>query len=338
MRLPPLKVLLAAPVVAAVVLAAGLTWLASVASRTLRERDAAVREGIMLRLGSELVGLLREVGPDEAATTVESFVATHAQTVAGIEIVTPRGVFVQRGRVEGQASEVSAMLGPRWRSVAGGPGRELGPGRAPGPPREGGPGQGGGGGREGGPGWQAALRLRLHPAPGLGTSGSLPAAIVAGALVASLSLVAFSLLGVAGLAQRNRLAAAEAEQRRLEALALAGAGLAHRIRNPLAGIKGTTQLLLEGAQPQVATRAERILAATERIDTLLARLLTFARPPEASPHELDLAELARRRGGSSWRRRAGDGRRRGARLGRRGARRERRRGAPRQRPRLRCRG
>ena len=288
MRLPPLRVLLAAPVAAAVVLAAGLTWLGSVASRTLRERDDAVREGILLRLGGELVGLLREVGPDDAATAVEGFLATHGRTVAGIEIVTPRGVLVARGRVEGRASEVSAMLGPRWRGLAGGAGREFGPGRELGPAHEGGP------GRDAGPGWQTALRLRLYPAEGLGTSGALPSAIMAGAIVVSLCLVAFSLLAVAGLAQRQRLAAAEGEQRRLEALALAGAGLAHRIRNPLAGIKGTTQLLLEGAAPPLATRAERILAATERIDTLLARLLTFARPPEANPQEVDLAEVAGR--------------------------------------------
>jgi signal transduction histidine kinase len=118
--------------------------------------------------------------------------------------------------------------------------------------------------------------------------------ILAGALTAASALAGFSLLGVAGLVQRQKLTAIQAERQRLEVLANAGAGLAHRIRNPLAGIKGTAQLLVEGATAPVEGRARRILEASERIESLLGRLLDFARPPEPDPAMVDLAALAER--------------------------------------------
>jgi two-component sensor histidine kinase len=269
-RQPPLRVLVAMPVIAAVLLGAGLTWLASVTSRTLRERDDAVRQGVLLRLGHDLEGELREAGPAEAASTVERFLAEHGREVSGVALVGADGVIAQAGRVSDQAQAQPAMLGPAWRPLGGGMGRGRGPGRGT-PPT-----------------------LRLQPTDALGSAGRLAGVVVVGSLAAALGLVAFSLLAVAGLAQRQRLAAAEAEHRRLEVLALAGAGLAHRIRNPLAAIIGTTQLLLEGAVPPADARARRILEASQRIDALLGTLLAFARPPEATPEAVDLAILATR--------------------------------------------
>jgi len=268
MRPPSLRVLLTAPVVAAVLLGAALVWLASVSARTLRERDAAVRQGVLLRLGHELEAGLRESGPEEASATMRRFLADNVGAVTGAELAGPQGPLVREGVVGPDAAEQPAMLGPGWRQVIGGLGR--GPGRGT-PPT-----------------------LRVQPSPALGSSDRLASVVMAGAAVAALGLVAFSLLAVAGLAQRQRLAAAEAERKRLEVLALAGAGLAHRIRNPLAGIKGTTQLLLEGATPPTEARARRILEASERIEVLLGRLLTFARPAEPNPEVHDLDALARR--------------------------------------------
>ena len=270
MRAPSFRLLLAVPVIAAAVLGVALVWLAAVAAHTLRERDDAVRQGVLLRLGHELETDLREAGPDEAAATLDRFLAAHAEALAGVELVGPQGVIAGKGTLGPTASEQPAMLGPRWRPAGGMMGRGAGPGRG------------------------TLGTLRLQPVKSLGASDRLASVMMAGAAVAAVGLVAFALFGVAGLAQRQRLAAADAERRRLEVVALAGAGLAHRLRNPLAGIKGTTQLLLEGAPPPTEARARRILEASERIEVLLARLLAFARPPEASPETLDLVALAER--------------------------------------------
>jgi signal transduction histidine kinase len=240
-RAPSLRLLLAVPAIAAAVLGVALVWLAAVAAHTLRERDDAVRQGVLLRLGHELETDLREAGPDEAAATLGRFLAAHAEALAGVELVGPQGVIAGKGTLRPTASEQPAMLGPRWRPAGGMMGRGAGPGRG------------------------TLGTLRLQPAKALGASDRLASVMMA-----------------------------EAERRRLEVVALAGAGLAHRLRNPLAGIKGTTQLLLEGAAPPTEARARRILEASERIEVLLGRLLAFARPPEASPETLDLVALTER--------------------------------------------
>ncbi len=265
----PLGLLLAAPVVAAAVLGAALVSVARVAAHSLRERDLAVRQGVLLRLGHDLESALRDGGPDEAGATVDRFLAEHRDVLLGVEVVGPQGVAARAGTVAADADTQPALLGPRWRALAGMGGR-------------------------GGLGRGTMASLRLQPVAALGASDRLAAVLTVGAIVGAAALVAFAVAAVAGLAQRQRLAASEAERRRLEVLALAGAGLAHRVRNPLAGIKGTTQLLIEGTPPATAARARRILDAVERIEAVLGRLLAFARPPEASPEAVDLREAARR--------------------------------------------
>jgi signal transduction histidine kinase len=260
--------LLAAPVVAAAVLGAALVSVARVAAHSLRERDLAVRQGVLLRLGHELESALREEGPEEAGVTVGRFLAEHRGALLGVEVVGPQGVTARAGTVDSDADTQPALLGPRWRALAGMGGR-------------------------GGPGRGTMATLRLQPVPALGASDRLAAVLTIGAVAGAAALVAFAVAAMAGLAQRQRLAASEAERRRLEVLALAGAGLAHRVRNPLAGIKGTTQLLLDATPPATAARARRILDAAERIEAVLGRLLEFARPPEASPETVELGETAR---------------------------------------------
>ena len=275
MKTPPLRLLLALPVVAALILGIALTWLAAVAAQTLRERDDAVRDGVLLRLGHDLEAELREAGPADAHAAVRSFLAAHADALIGVEVAGPQGVLIREGTVGAGAAEQRATLGPGWRGAMGMTGMGQGPGRGP------------------------QVLLRLQPSASLGTSGHLAPVILAGALIAAVALAGFSLLGVAGLAQRHKLAAIQAERQRLEVLANAGAGLAHRIRNPLAGIKGTAQLLVEGATAPVEGRARRILEASERIEALLGRLLDFARPPQPDPTMVDLAALADRVAGRS---------------------------------------
>ncbi len=71
---------------------------------------------------------------------------------------------------------------------------------------------------------------------------------------------------------------ARAEQ--LAALGLIAAGLAHEVRNPLAGLRSTAQALarkLPGKEPP-RDYLDRMLAEIDRIDTLLRTFLQYARP------------------------------------------------------------
>jgi signal transduction histidine kinase len=266
------RTLLAAPVVAAGLLALAVVAVALVAAGALAERDEAVRRGVLLELGHELEASLREQGPDAGAAALGSFVKEHLADVKGAEVVGPHGVLFHAGEVEASAVEMPLALGRDWRFAVGGPGFGGGAGRGHGMP----------------------LRARIQPAAALGSAGTLATVVLAGSVVTAAALVAFAVFGVRGLAQRQALAVAQAEGERLEALALAGAGLAHRVRNPLAAIKGTAQLLAEQGDEGCARRAGRILEAGERIDALLSRLLDFARPPEAHAEEVNLGELAGR--------------------------------------------
>ena len=77
----------------------------------------------------------------------------------------------------------------------------------------------------------------------------------------------------------------EQELRRRERLALMGqllAGVAHEVRNPLAGISSSAQVLLGRFEPRdERTRFVRaILNEVNRLDRIVTRLLQFARPGE----------------------------------------------------------
>lgn len=69
------------------------------------------------------------------------------------------------------------------------------------------------------------------------------------------------------------------EQRRLSQLGEMSAVLAHEIRNPLASLKGTAQLLAEGLPEgsRELKRADRIVAEALRLEALTSDLLDFAR-------------------------------------------------------------
>ena len=150
------------------------------------------------------------------------------------------------------------------------------------------------GGPGGGPGpGPVAFALRFFPARGAASEGGLAFALVLGSVVAGAGLVVLSLAAARGLAERERRERLEAERERLDAVALTGAGLAHRVRNPLAAIKGTAQLMAERPGQQVAERSRRIVEASARIEELVSQILRFARPVEPQPQSLDLVALAR---------------------------------------------
>jgi two-component system, NtrC family, sensor histidine kinase HydH len=97
------------------------------------------------------------------------------------------------------------------------------------------------------------------------------------------------------LVETNRkLEQAQAQARRSERLAALGqlsAGLAHEIRNPLAVIRGSAEMLaqkLQDANPLASELAGYVLSETNRLSALVTRFLDFARPlhAELEPREL----------------------------------------------------
>lgn len=95
--------------------------------------------------------------------------------------------------------------------------------------------------------------------------------------------------------QRTAQARLREELRRSEQLASLGkllAGLAHEIRNPLAGIRSTVQLWQRLRDPARITESlDAVVQATERLDEILTRLLHFARTEHAEHRPLQINEL-----------------------------------------------
>lgn len=88
----------------------------------------------------------------------------------------------------------------------------------------------------------------------------------------------------------------EAALQRAEQLKMVGelaAGLAHEIKNPLAGIKGSIQVLVETADIAQEDRSLILKAIDEikRIETLLKSLLNFAKPPKLQLMPTDINDL-----------------------------------------------
>jgi signal transduction histidine kinase len=74
------------------------------------------------------------------------------------------------------------------------------------------------------------------------------------------------------------------EQHRLAALGEMAAGLAHEIRNPLAGVKGATQYLQdEDFEEDAAEMLQVIIVEVDRLDTVVSQFLDYARPFELHP-------------------------------------------------------
>lgn len=100
------------------------------------------------------------------------------------------------------------------------------------------------------------------------------------------------------LEETNRqLQRAEDEARRSERLAALGqlsAGLAHEIRNPLGVIKGSAEMLtkkLHDAKPLESELASYISSEVNRLNSLVARFLDFARPQHLELRPQRIAEI-----------------------------------------------
>ena len=83
---------------------------------------------------------------------------------------------------------------------------------------------------------------------------------------------------------------------RAEQMKLVGewaAGLAHEIKNPLAGIKVSVEVLLEelNISPDDRSIVLRAVGEIKRIETLLKSLLNFAKPPKLQLTRIDMNAL-----------------------------------------------
>jgi len=88
----------------------------------------------------------------------------------------------------------------------------------------------------------------------------------------------------------------EETMRRAERLATVGelaAGIAHEIRNPLAAISGSIELLSQAAPSTEDDRALMAIVMREidRLNSLITELLEYANPRPRELHDVDLAEL-----------------------------------------------
>ncbi len=84
------------------------------------------------------------------------------------------------------------------------------------------------------------------------------------------------------------------EQTRLAALGTMAAGLAHEIRNPLAGIKGAAQYLEGDARPdEVPAFLKVIVDETDRLNTVVSQFLAYARPFQIHSEASDTNALIR---------------------------------------------
>jgi len=89
---------------------------------------------------------------------------------------------------------------------------------------------------------------------------------------------------------------AEQELRRADRLAELGAlaaQLAHEVRNPLAAMRGSAQLLAENAPPEAERLAGILTREADRLDALVGDFLAFARPPAPVRRSCDLDDLLR---------------------------------------------
>lgn len=94
----------------------------------------------------------------------------------------------------------------------------------------------------------------------------------------------------------SRLKEMEDQLKRADRLAAAGqlaAGMAHEIRNPLASISGSVQLLMEDDKLEQQDRRLMgiVVREAERLNALLTDFLVFARPSPLCYESVDLAEL-----------------------------------------------
>jgi hypothetical protein len=87
-----------------------------------------------------------------------------------------------------------------------------------------------------------------------------------------------------------------AKAERLASVGELAAGVAHEIKNPLAGIAGATQVLAAGFPEGHPHReiAREVLRQTERLDRIIRDLLEYGRPHQGEPVPTDVNQVIER--------------------------------------------
>ncbi len=96
------------------------------------------------------------------------------------------------------------------------------------------------------------------------------------------------------LTELRRMQLAVARSERLATIGRLAAGVAHEIRNPLASISGSVEVLrtLPGADDDSRQLIDIAVREVERLDRLITDLLDYARPRAEERQPLDLGEVA----------------------------------------------
>ncbi|MGH7433279.1 MAG: two-component system sensor histidine kinase NtrB, partial [Candidatus Methylomirabilales bacterium] len=102
------------------------------------------------------------------------------------------------------------------------------------------------------------------------------------------AVISFREIGSLLARQQER---ARADQ--LAALGLVAAGLAHEVRNPLAGLRSTAQAMARKFPPKDPQRdyLDRMLSEIDRIDTLVRTFLQYARPARPTLKPVPLPDV-----------------------------------------------
>jgi len=84
-------------------------------------------------------------------------------------------------------------------------------------------------------------------------------------------------------------------KKRMAALGEMAAGVAHELRNPLASISGSVQVLKRDLRPRsdAAELMDIVIKESKRLDTIIRDFLLFAKPGRFEPETADLARLVR---------------------------------------------
>jgi len=263
---------------AAAAAASSMVALAALTHHSMRERNELALEGRLLGLAHSAEARLRESGIADAEEVLSELLVAGGREVAGLTLIDGSGTTVVT------VGEGPAMAADGGRAVDLFLGRQTGGvDRSPRQPLDWSSSRTSGRGR---------FELRMHLDP---TAGTLP--LAARLLLPIVFLTGIALVWLAYLAgryldrQRREIREA-AQRRRLEALARAGAGLAHQLRTPLATIKGTSQLMTELCDnDDLRPRINTVISQADRMNRLLGRLLDYARPPTPEPQIVPIAEI-----------------------------------------------
>ena len=126
-------------------------------------------------------------------------------------------------------------------------------------------------------------------------AGSIPIGVTISPLRTDQGRRAGTLIHMQDLSERRQMEESVHRAERMAALGQMAAGLAHEIRNPLASISGSVQMLGSAASASEQDRRlkEIVVRETRRLDELLRQFLSFARPRSPQRQRIQLAELVR---------------------------------------------